>query len=467
MALIETVPEEVIAPYFKTEEEDEEKLSSSGISYKEKLKQMRAKRTGGDATVTPEPQTVPDSQPITQQPMAQSTAAVESVQPTPVVEPAQPVEVVTTQPTTEATPASPSNPEDTRQKIRTLMGLLLKHRGGPGFGSGRLKGPEIDRFENLLQEITPILREEALNSAPQDVPMMTVPVTPAPQVGQEMSTQPSSLEIPSATSSSIEGPADMVQVESAVACIEGALTMYKNSPPGLKESVLVTLRAALMSAASTCNDVLGNDDNVNPSAYQAAGEVDSAIACVEGAITMYKNSPPSLKDPVLATLRAALMSAVNTCNTVIANNEVASAAAFQVLNENQPTAQLAEPVAPAATKNPEPIEPTQQIQAQTLGNDENSKILEKIYNNVKMAAGDGSLGLKSDLSSEEAAELADQLQEMRGILMEELNSGIPDEGAPASKPKEVAKAASASGSSVSNYKQMLAKARAEKAAPAL
>ena len=84
-----------------------------------------------------------------------------------------------------------------------------------------------------------------------------------------------------------------------------------------------------------------------------------------------------------------------------------------------------------------------------------------------MAAGDGSLGLKSDLSSEEATELADQLQEMRGILMEELNSGIPDEGAPASKPKEVAKAASASGSSVSNYKQMLAKARAEKAAPAL
>ena len=36
----------------------------------------------------------------------------------------------------------PTNEEDVRRNVRTLQGLLLKHRGGPGFGAGRLKAPE-------------------------------------------------------------------------------------------------------------------------------------------------------------------------------------------------------------------------------------------------------------------------------------------------------------------------------------
>ena len=48
-----------------------------------------------------------------------------------------------------------------RAKIRTLMGFLLKHRGGTNFGSGRLKRPEeIAKYENVLNEVMDILKRE-------------------------------------------------------------------------------------------------------------------------------------------------------------------------------------------------------------------------------------------------------------------------------------------------------------------
>ena len=54
---------------------------------------------------------------------------------------------------------------EVRRGLRTLMGLILKHRGGPGFGKGRIKGDEAEGFEKLLGEITDLLRSEATSSA--------------------------------------------------------------------------------------------------------------------------------------------------------------------------------------------------------------------------------------------------------------------------------------------------------------
>ena len=89
---------------------------------------------------------------------------------------------------------------------------------------------------------------------------------------------------------------------------------------------------------------------------------------------------------------------------------------------------------------------------------------------MEAASGDGKLGLRSDLTADEASALADELVGMRGILMEELEAGIPDpEPAGASKPAPSKPAASKpaaaeESSTTSRYQQMLAKARAEKAA---
>jgi hypothetical protein len=330
------------------------------------------------------------------------------------------------------------------------MGLLLKHRGGPGFGAGRLKGAEMDRYESLLQELAPLFREEAMQSAPQDPLMMTAPATPT-------------------ISSPPNAPADMAQIDSTISCIEGAIIMYKNSPPGLRESVLVTLRAALMSAVNTCNSVIANNESANYAAYQpatasqpAAGmvQIDGTIACIEGAITMYKNSPPEMREGILVALQAAMMSAVNTCNSVIASNEVANYAAYQSATASQPAAAPEVPYVPEITATAVPAIPEP---APAVGDDSNSKTLQEIYNKVKAAAGDGSLGLRSDLSSAEAAELVDELAEMRGILMDELDAGIPDPE-PAAPVVESAKATG--GSSMSKYQQMLARARDQKAAGA-
>jgi hypothetical protein len=49
---------------------------------------------------------------------------------------------------------------DLESELRTGLGLLLKHRGGPGFGHGRLNGVELDSLENRLRSITKKLSKE-------------------------------------------------------------------------------------------------------------------------------------------------------------------------------------------------------------------------------------------------------------------------------------------------------------------
>lgn len=59
-------------------------------------------------------------------------------------------------------------------KLQTLTGYLLKHRGGPGFGSGRLKGAELESFEQLMDEVKLLLRAEAGGEAPTPVSEVSV-----------------------------------------------------------------------------------------------------------------------------------------------------------------------------------------------------------------------------------------------------------------------------------------------------
>jgi hypothetical protein len=247
--------------------------------------------------------------------------------------------------------------------------------------------------------------------------------------------------------------------------------MYKNSPPELKESVLFTLRAALNSAINTCNSILVSQP---PPAVRGNpnGLIDNTIAVIDGAVTMYKNSPPELQESVLVTLRAALISAVETCDNVLGSNQ-ASKTPVSPAPPADPAKATAAPV-PAATAVPSPPPvpsvpstpppPPSPPAASTTFADLNSKTLEGIYEKVLAASGDGKFGLRSDLTASEANELAESLVEMRKTLMKELETGI---SAPGTVKDEVPGAASngaSASSSVSKYQQMLTKARAEKAA---
>lgn len=434
----------MMKPFFDADALPEEERHSSGISYKEVLKQKRQRQTGAQ-------QAAPAPQLFTSSPQVEQPTAVNPPQAN------QLSGDLSSPPSIQSMPqgnleTSPSilsgttnlDPEEGKKKIRTLMGLLLKHRGGPGFGKGRLKGGEIDQFENLLQEVTVMLREEAGQC------MVSNPTNNHPVPQQVMARPPPEPLAPPAAPAT---PADPSQLDSMIACVEGAITMYKNSPAELKSSVLVTLRAALASAITTCDAAIGTSD-ASPGVVTGS-QVEGTIAVIEGAVSMYRNSPLELRSTVLITLRAALKSAVATCDVLSgappAVQPQSQQPQVQQSQVQQPQMQMTSPTVPQPSAPDAPA------------TDPNSKALDSIYNKMKAAAGNGSLGLRSDLTSSEASELADQLAEMRGILMEELDSGIPDSDSEKQTIGTSVRSEQSTESTVSKYQQMLAKAKAEKA----
>lgn len=358
-------------------------------------------------------------------------------------------------------PVTVTSSNDARtQNLRTLMGLILKHRGGPGFGKGRLKGPDIDLFEGLVEEINNMLRDEAPTV---DTPVSAV-VAESPAVVETASIPAAPVESKPETPEAASASVEPVSIDSTIACIEGAITMYNNSPPAIRDSVLVTLRAALMAAVDTCNVALAAQP-APPVAASPDASIEGMVACIEGAVTMYKNSPPALKESVMVTLRMALMSAVATCDVILSPDQVAPPPAVVV--EPPPAVQ-----APAAVQPAAPVETVATPVAPPpapVELDRNSKALEKLYESVQSASGDGKLGLRSDITPDEASALVDELVGMRKILMEELEAGIPDPGAPEPEakptkaPPQAKDDAVSETSTASKYQQMLAKARAEKA----
>ena len=447
---------------------------SPGVSYKKKLEERRKKKGGATpAPAAPKEEVAEVAQAVEPTPPAPEPVVAEVSTPPP-VQPVPEQEVVVPQASTtpplptpqeapapvveEPRPVKVTSSDDARQQnLRTFMGLILKHRGGPSFGKGRLKGSDIDLFQGLVDELTNMLKDEAQNALPS---AEAVSATPAVVEATPIPAAPvvSTPEAAPAASASAE-PAN---IDSTIACIEGAITMYNNSPPAIRDSVLVTLRAALQAAVDTCNVALAGQP-APPIAASADASIEGMVACIDGAVTMYKNSPPALKESVLVTLRMALMSAVETCNVVLSGGQAAAPAAVAApppVVQAPPTVQ---PVAPVAAAIPEA---PPQAPAAPIELDRNSKALEKLYDIVQSASGDGKLGLRSDLTADEASALADELVGMRSILMGELEAGIPEPGEEAPEPAKAPKPAKepvSETSTASKYQQMLAKARAEKA----
>ncbi|KAL3944535.1 MAG: hypothetical protein SGBAC_001403 [Bacillariaceae sp.] len=476
--LFDGVPEESLGPLLFANSEPTGPVNTSGIKYKEILKEKRSKGAAAEpaaAVVTP-PAPVEAAAP---EPVAQAAAAAAAAaELAPVAPPRPQPEPVEIPPP--AQPTITSYSDEARQKLRSFMGLLLKHRGGPGFGKGRLQGQEIDKFETVLGEITTMLREEAMEAAPAEVPMMTAPVAAAPVPVVPQPVVAPAVPQPAAAAAAASANADLAQVDGAVACIEGATMMYKNSPAPLRESLVGALRAALLGAVNTCSRVAGipevTAEEIGGSAAAGISQIDGVIACIDGATTMYKNSPDAVKPDMLVALRAALVSAIGMCNSVMDSTTTTAVPPPASVNpvpsiETPPpppqpqTVVAPTPSVPSPEVVPTPATPKPVVVAGIAASDANSEKLQKIYAQVKAASGNGSLGLRSDLTASEAGDLADTLVEMRGVLMQELNEGIPAVGE-AVEPQPVASKAApaAKGSAASRYKEMLAKAKAEKAA---
>jgi len=260
-------------------------VEKTGPSYKRML-DMRRKKKDSTQTAPPAPAPVPEPVQLVE---PQKTSAISDPSPQP-IEMAEVVPAKQDFVSNEAEKAPQSlvkDIDDTRSQLRTLMGMFLKHRGGQGFGSGLLRGKEVDDFETHLKQVGSQLRQEA--GPRQAVSEAHIPVTtPAPEPPT-----PSAPEIRTPVAAISEKiPASPPPVQSVAASVSPAVTV---PPPSTRETAVTTVKT---------------------NAFNNAG-VEASLACVEGAIQMYKNSPPELADGMLMALRATLQNALNKCSQVI------------------------------------------------------------------------------------------------------------------------------------------------------
>jgi len=411
-----------------------------GPSYKEKLEERKKKLAASGAAAAPEASAVaPPVTPAAVPPPPPPPAAVAAPPPpppaavTPPPPPPPPAAVtppppaaVTPPPATTPPPPPPSaatasaiaeasaakvaaaaesaasmeSEEDIRRKIRMMMGMILKHRGGPGFGSGRLKlEAEINRFQDSLEDIKALLNSEA--AAADDVEEDVAPpapvdaVTPAPQ-----NDPPPTLEIPP-------------QMKGSITCIEAALQLYKDAKtPQDREALYMPLRSALMMAVNNCNQAIAENEVQNAAAYKEQFATTSPLSTLDAAADVGElssssvpsaPSPPLPPPPVMATSGMGFPS---------------SYAVTQISEEEE--ALYAKEEASVDDDDDEAIDVP--VTATTSEKDTNT-ILTRIRSDLQNIAGTEKFGIKK-VNADEAKEAADSIMEMRTILMEELNEGL-------------------------------------------
>jgi len=250
------------------EKEAEEKKFSTGVSYKERLAAKRNKGKVKQPESSSQPiasaieegsQNEPFVVKVSEPELVANPADIpkskfqDEVEPVAQLQPEQPFVMKTPEPINNPTEvakqsnAEPVDDETARRTVRTLMGLILKHRGGPGFGAGYLKGPETSRFENTLAEVSDMLRSE-------------IATPTAPMVDESSSTElePSSLKDDPITSPT-RGLA--FPLEASLECVDAVVRMYQQSSSEQQADLLIPLRDALASAVTRCNLLI--DANVS------------------------------------------------------------------------------------------------------------------------------------------------------------------------------------------------------------
>jgi hypothetical protein len=179
----ETSRDEMILPQNFISEEEVDK-TYAGSSYKQKLMEARKNRLSSTAPVTsavPEANTfnLASTADVTNQPPTTGAIAQESSESQTSSEESKPnfaLPVKNESEIGEIAAPSMEDSEETRKSIRTLMGLLLKHRGGNGFGHGRLKDAEAKKLEEMSAEVLALLKSESSGVDNSPPPAAVCPV---------------------------------------------------------------------------------------------------------------------------------------------------------------------------------------------------------------------------------------------------------------------------------------------------
>ena len=302
----ETSRDEMILPQHFAAEEDLDR-TYTGVSYKQKLMEAKKKKGGAvssttaasatpSAHATTAPKYVPEvkeftlgqNTPSTQVP-ATTTVTAPTTTSEPTAEESQPnfaLPVIDESEMEEIPAPSMEDSEETRKDIRSLMGLLLKHRGGPGFGHGRLKDDEAKKLEEQAIEIVSLLKEESgMESTTTSLGMAATSSyapTPAASTSTSVKLDPSS------------------PLYGAVSCVDAAVNLYKNSDSTGKGELMIPLRDALMSAVETINKQIEEGTTKN-SDVTAATEAVTAAAEILNPSSSSSSTTTGPSSPVYAT----------------------------------------------------------------------------------------------------------------------------------------------------------------------
>lgn len=249
----ETSRDEMILPAHFIGDEELDK-TYTGVSYKQKLMEAKKNKRGGeqtnvDATTAPVAEAVQstaqfvpevkpfsfDTTPTESKDTASATSSEEMES-----KPNFALQAKDESQIKEIAAPSMEDSEEDRKSVRTLMGLLLKHRGGPGFGHGRLEGAEAEKLENMSSEVLAMLQKES--GVESTIDTQTAAQTSATSYAT----------VPANESSSLLG---------AIACVDAALNMYKNASESGKNELKLPLRDALLSAVNTMNKVIAEENS--------------------------------------------------------------------------------------------------------------------------------------------------------------------------------------------------------------
>ena len=326
---------------------------SSQLRYKDKLQQMKAKKklgSGGKKNVglgggsssgvtpaavdsTPKEEMKDVQQPPT--PVVKKVLKIEeeasmgvSTQPPPATKSeshlpvVKEVEVPPKKVDMPKTPIASSSPpaaagvevgDEHRGKLRTLQGLLLKQRGGPGFGAGRLKAPEAKRLEDTVEEVMNALRSEIGGGmsvvTPEKVEETSKAVSepdPVVKAAEPEVTLTPPPTIPVAATAQQQTAAD--PLAGSVACVEAALKMYKESAPEDREAMMIPLREAMMAAANASNRVIAKNEEVKNAPMAETSPVEQRTkpdnVPMMGFPTSYEVTKPDKEEVVPVSLPA-------------------------------------------------------------------------------------------------------------------------------------------------------------------
>jgi len=308
LEMFELTEEDALVMKKQMEEQDAARNASKSVSYKEKLaarKKNQPRNNVASSNIPTFKEEIATSESNTNEPFVMKAPEPFLIQ-NEVDTRANPVGQ-----SVSITSSVSDDDESERRLLRTLMGLILKHRGGPGFGAGFLKGPDVARFESTLAEVTQMLSSECGS------PVIQKTITKS---------SPSSVSVSESTQqdqATLTPPLD-----GSIQCIEAIVEMYKNAPAEQREELVAPLRDALANVVTKLDGTV--IDSTNSKNRAAIGDNTESVGDVMSRVV----NIPEPSEEILSSNSELFLKAKDTLVSLTGNEKYGLSACSSIEAQN-------------------------------------------------------------------------------------------------------------------------------------